>query len=510
MSENKRFAINIIAQMFAFVVNLGIGFFLTPYIVKHVGKEAFGFFGLALNFVSYAQLITIALNSMAARYITISISQNDILTANKYFTSVFYANIVFAVILSIVFLFLIIYLNELINIPPRIDTDVKLLFSFIFLNFIISIVTSVYGVAAFAKNRLDLSSLRSIISNIIKIGTIVFCFAYFSPNVWYIGFASVLTSIYLYYTNFRLTIKLLPELKIAKKYIDLQKIKELIKSGIWNTLSKLSGILNVGLDLLIANLFIGAAAMGTLSLAKTIPGIILSIFAVLASVYAPNLTKSFALGKNNEIKEQLLSSMKFMGFISSIPIAILFAYGDVFFKLWVPGVDYRLIHILSIFTSLELCFALPQEGLWNIFTITNKVKVTSLNLFLMSFLTICTVFIAMNVVEINHRIYYLGGITSLFGIVRLLTFLPIYGAKCLDLKWNTFYPILIKNFISIIVLTIVSLVIKQIINPISWYTLAIVIILTTAIGFGINNYLILNKRERKFLLDVTMEKVLKR
>jgi O-antigen/teichoic acid export membrane protein len=510
MSDNKRFAINMIAQIVAFVVNLGIGFFLTPYIVKHVGKEAFGFFGLALNFVSYAQLITVALNSMASRYITISIHQNDIPTANKYFTSVFYANIVFSAILSVVFLFLIIYLNAIINIPARIDTDVKLLFSFIFFNFIISIITSVYGVATFAKNRLDLSSIRSIISNIIKIGTLFFCFAFFSPNVWYIGFASVLTSVYLYYTNFRLTNQLVPELKISKKYIDLQKIKELIKSGIWNTLSKLSGILNIGLDLLIANLFIGSSAMGTLSLAKSIPSIILSIFVVLASVYAPNLTTAFALKKHDEINQQLLSSMKFMGFLSSIPIAILFAYGDVFFKLWVPGEDSSLIHILSIFTCLELCFALPQEGLWNIFTVTNKVKTTSINLFLMSSLTITTVFIAMHVVNINNRIYYLGAITSLFGIIRLVTFLPIYGAKCLHLKWTTFYPILIKNFISIIILTIISLIIKRMTNPDSWFSLIGIVVFTTILGFVINNYLILNRNEREFLLDKTIKKVLKR
>jgi O-antigen/teichoic acid export membrane protein len=501
MTQKKKLAINMIAQIIAFLVNLAIGFLLTPFIVEHIGKEAYGFVGLAFNFVAYAQLITVALNSMAARYITISIHQNDIPAANKYFSSVFYANLFISLILTLIFSVVIVYLNSLINIPEKLNTDVKLLFSFVFFNFIISMITSVYGLATFAKNRLDLSAVRSIISNILKVITLLICFAFFTPNVWYIGFASVVTTLYLFIANVKLTNDLLPNIKIKKKHIDIVKIIELLRSGLWNTISKLSAILSVGLDLLIANLFINPAAMGILSLAKIIPTLILSVFAMLASVYAPNLTTAFALNNYDDIKQQLLSSMRFLGFLSSIPIAILFAYGDMFFQLWVPGEDYFLIHIISIFTCIELCFALPQEGLWNVFTVTNKVKPASINLFVMSVLTILSVFIAMNIVEPNNRIYYLGGLTSLFSTIRLLTFLPIYGAKCINLKWTAFYPVLIKNLLSILILTFISIFFKKMINQISWLTLVFLSLLTLIIGSCINIFLILNRTERKFILD---------
>jgi O-antigen/teichoic acid export membrane protein len=487
-----------LAQIFAFVVNFGVGFFLTPYIVNHVGKEAYGFIGLALNFISYAQLITIALNSMVTRNITISIHSNDLISANKYFTSVFYCNIIFSLVLSVCFLFFIIYLDEIVNIPLGLILDIKLLFSFIFLNFLIGLLSSVYGVSFFVKNRLDLASLRSIISNVIRVSILFFCFTFFIPNVWYIGLASVLTTVYLSYTNYSMTNQLLPYLKIDRRFFDLQKIKDLLKSGIWNTLSKLSGILNIGFDLLLANLFISSSAMGTLALAKTIPSIILSVFGTLAGVYSPNLTIAFASNNLSEIKQQLFSSMKFFGIISSIPLSFLFAFGDIFFKLWIPGENYNLVHVLSIITCFELCFALPQEALWNVFTVTNKVKASSLNLFLMSSLTIICVFIAMNAVEINYRIYFLGGITSFYGIIRLLTFLPIYGARCLGIHWATFYPILIRNFISILILTFLSLIIKKIVNPNSWFALMCLAILTTVLGLVLNLFTILNKKERKF------------
>ena len=73
----KQFSMNFIAQFIAFFVNVGVSFFLTPFIVQNIGVDANGFVTLANNFVDYAQLFTVALNSMAGRFITIKIHQKQ-------------------------------------------------------------------------------------------------------------------------------------------------------------------------------------------------------------------------------------------------------------------------------------------------------------------------------------------------------------------------------------------------------------------------------------------------
>ena len=67
MNKNKQFVINLIASLVNFVVNMGIGFAITPFIVSRVGAEAYGFTGLANTMVGYATLFTIALNSVAGQ-----------------------------------------------------------------------------------------------------------------------------------------------------------------------------------------------------------------------------------------------------------------------------------------------------------------------------------------------------------------------------------------------------------------------------------------------------------
>ncbi len=56
--------------------------------------EANGFVTLANNFVTYANLIVTALNSMAARFITVEYVKKNYKKANLYYNSVFWGNLI--------------------------------------------------------------------------------------------------------------------------------------------------------------------------------------------------------------------------------------------------------------------------------------------------------------------------------------------------------------------------------------------------------------------------------
>lgn len=62
--------------------------------------------------------------------------------------------------------------------------------------------------------------------------------------------------------------KLTPWVKIERRLFSLSAVKELVGVGIWNSVNQLSQLLLTGFDLLIANVFIGSAEMGILSIAK--------------------------------------------------------------------------------------------------------------------------------------------------------------------------------------------------------------------------------------------------
>lgn len=497
----NRIGINLIAQVVAFAINICISFFLTPYIVNKIGVEANGFVGLANNFIEYAQLLTVAINSMVGRFITIKIHKNQIEEANKYFTSVIVVNIVIAVILSLIFGGIIAFLTNIVNISPELVADVKMLWGFIFFNFIISLFTSIFSVSTFAKNRLELAALCNIKAYLIRAGILIISYVFFKPVVWYIGLALSTMGVYTLITHIRYTKKLMPELKFDKKNYDFEKIKELIKSGIWNSISKLSSILSSGLDLLITNLLVNPVAMGVVSLSKTMPTIILSFFGTIANIFAPQLTISYAKGEKEGMKTQLLFAIKLFGILASIPIAIIVGLGEEFYSLWTPTQDSHLLYLLTVVSCMNLAFALPVEPIYNIFTVANKIKASSIALILFSILSITLVFVGLNFATSDiEKMFVIIGVGSLVNVLRVLTFLPIYGAKCMGYKKTTFYSPIFKNVGLIVVLSIIAFGIKKIIIVNSWISLIAVAIIIAVIGLIINFMLICTKEEKQKIL----------
>lgn len=496
-NSNQQLAINLSANFISFGISLLISFFLSPYIVATIGVEANGFVTLANNFVGYAGLITVALNSLAGRYITISVTKGNHEEVNKYFTSVFYANILIAVFLSIVGVFVIIFLDKLINIPQALLADVQLLFIFLFLNCILSVVGSVFSVATFAKNMLYLESLRSIEANMARALCIIGLFSLRIPRVCYVGAGSLVSGIYVLIRNVRYTKKLLPKVEIKSKYFDIRAVLELISSGIWNTVNRLGQILINELDLLITNLFVDATAMGVLSLAKTVPNLIGSLMGSIVGVFSPNYTILYAQERYDELLAQIKQSMKIMGIVTNIPIIVLIVCGKDFFQCWQPTQNADMLHLLSLLSICVLIFSGGINCLYGIFTVVNKIKANSLVVLAGGAVGTVLVLLLVNVTDLG--VYAVAGVSSAISIIRNLIFTAPYGAKCLHQKWYVFYPDIFKPVLFVAVSVLIGTLLVARFPFTGWFgfffNAAVVCCCALLIGY----FVMLNREERKFI-----------
>lgn len=507
-SSNRQLGINMIASVFSFIVTYAIYFFLTPYIVKGLGVAAYGFVGLSNQIIGYSSLITIALNSMAGRFITIEYHKGNLEKANSYFSSVFFGNCIISAFLLIASSLLVIYLDCIINIPDDLIWDVKWLFAFLSINSIIALITNVYATATFIKNRLDYANIREVFGNLIRAGVLILLFALLSPKVLYFGVTSLVTTIYVTFTNYRFTKKLTPELCIKKSYFNFVRIKELIFSGIWNLITKLSALLENGFNLLIANLFLGAELAGVYALSATVPTMINSICARMANNFAPSWTHLYALDDKESLKTEILKSIRIMGFLTSIPITLFVILGKDFYQLWVPTQDSNLLYWLSIVGSFVMVVAMPLEPLWNIFTIVNKVKKTSINLLEWSVAIFAGVLLGMFFTEQPLiRLFIIAGVRSVLASIRTLTFLPLYGAKCLGYDNSFFYPAIIKNLICVVIMIMLNSFLFFIGFTSSWFSLIVKGIIVTVIGVLCNWFLSLNSSDRIYLKNVIINKL---
>ena len=187
MNKGKRLIVTLMSSGMATAMSFVVSFFLTPFITNMLGTEAYGFVTLSKNFVSYAVIISTALDSYATRYIAMEHHKRDFDKANSYVSSAFYGDTVIASIILAVGVIFVLFMERFLNVSPELLVSVKLLFLLVFVNFFFTTIKTVFNSTAYIKNRLDITGFVRVIGYVVEIILYLVIFKLFPPQVWYVG-----------------------------------------------------------------------------------------------------------------------------------------------------------------------------------------------------------------------------------------------------------------------------------------------------------------------------------
>lgn len=447
MDNKRQFILNLVASLVSFAANLGIGFLLTPFIVQRIGAEAYGFVGLANTMVNYAALLTLALNSVAGRFITVAYHKGDKETADRYFTSTLSSNLVIVAALTIVAIPLIWNLDRVINISPHLVDDVKILFAFITINFLLSTTSTVFTVATFIKNKLYLSNIANIISIIAKVITLIVMFGTLPAMVWYVGLGTALATLITFIANWHYTKRLVPELRFVRHGFSWNAIREMLAAGIWNCVIKLQQIFQDGLSLLVTNLMISPHLMGLLSIAQLVPTTMSSLMGAISGLFSPEQTRFYAQGRKDMLMRELKSAMRISGMFVNIIFVVLLVVGEDFIRLWQPGQDARMINIFMQLTMGGFFLSGVATTLQGVPLLVNKLKRYSIGWLICGIASFLLMLAGVWLFPSNG-IYFVAAIPQVVGFIANLTFVPLYASHCLKLPALAFYPIYAQYTVS--------------------------------------------------------------
>lgn len=504
---SKQTMLNLIATIVQFGLSLLISFFLSPFIVKNLGAEANGFVTMANNFTSYFSIIIVALNGMASRFIAVSYHRGEKEKANLYYSSLFWGDLILTIFFSIVSLFFVYNLENIINVTPGLVDDVKILFALIFANYLLSVLVTIWSAATYIANKVYLNSIANMLYTIIRLIVIVTAFTFFEPKIFYLGVATIVPALILNISNLYFKVKLIPDLRVTRSGFDLSAMRVLISSGCWNSISRIGGLLETGCDLIITNLFISPVAMGVLSVARSMPSVIDGLNGNLSSVFLPSLVKDYALSDKQAMVKNIKSSSKIISVICSVPLCFLIVYGEPFYNLWQPTLPSDQVHILSLLICMSYVLVTGTQSLFNIFTAYNKVKQNSISVLIMGGTSIVLTLLLLKTT--NLGIYAVAGVSPIVNIGRYVFFVIPFAAKYMGLKWSTFYSIVGSSAISVVVLCLIGIGIKIFIPTETWIGLIVSAAAFAAIGYLVETFLILNKTERNTLKQLVLKKIKK-
>ncbi len=475
---------NLGMNILAFGIQFLISFYISPIIIKKLGVSGNGFITLANDFVSYASILATIFNSVAARFIASSYYQKEFDKANKYFNSLVTTNIILSGLIGVVGTVVVINLEQIIDIPSALMLDVKWTFAFVFIAYIISLVTMVYTTSTFVTNRTDIQGVRNIIQNFIRFAIIILLLNLFSTHIYWVALATLIATTMISIINVRLTKRLTPEIKLNIRDSSLEYVIELAKSGGWMAFTSISTILLRGLDLYIANRMIGNYEMGILSIARMMPNNITAIIATIAPIFTPVFIALYAKKDTELLLSTIKNSISTITMILFVPITgfLLFSYD--FYALWQKSLtneELVMITMLSSLTIIQAYFNATTSTIAQLSVVVNKLKIPVFVSFGSGVMSIVIELLLIRYTDLG--LYAIVLSTTVIMILRYIVFNSIYAAYCLEQPWTTFVFSQLKAWLTIPLLVGTMLLIKMI-RPIhSWIDLGIVISMCGILGY---------------------------
>lgn len=500
ISSNRQLAKNMIFNAISLGLAYGISFFFTPYLIRMVGKEAYGFFPLINNLVGYTSILTSAFGSMAGRFITISIFKDRTEDANKYFNSVYIVNIFLSLLFTVAGILLLPFLGSIISIPPQLDTEVRLLFILAIAILVISMLTGMFGLGLYVKNRIDLGAVRGMINSIVRVVCIILLFTLFKPSIVYMSVAALVAGVVEMMLNLSFKKRFLPEVSIDfRRYFSWPHLRELFSSGVWNSFNCLSDILLRQLDLLITNIFIGSMVTGDYAIAKTVPTLLLSLMGSLSSTFFAHFNIVYAKEGTESLLRQVKKSMRIIAYLTIVPVGFLLVFSNEFFDLWIPGQNSRTIYLVSIITLVPMVLNAAIYPIGGVFTTTNRLKVPSLVLFASGLFNVAMTFILLKATSLGvYSIAISAGIQTL---LRDGLFTPMYAARCLGKKCTYFFPTIMRNMCGVLPVIALCFVAKHFLDTGNLWVFILTFLLTGALSLSVNYLVMLERTDRTFLLE---------
>lgn len=431
-------------SMLAVLVNSCMKLLLTPYVIRNIGVGAYGYVSLAVTFTSYIDIISVSLNAFAGRFISMAYHGGDLERANRYYSSTIMADLLLSAAALVPGALVIACLGPVLNVPDALTGDVRLLFAMMLLKYLLTIMRTAFDTAAFIADRLDLAEKKQSISCLIQAGVLFAACGILPPHVWYVGAAAAAAALYLLAANYRLCRRLTPKLSCTRGAWSFAAVKEIAAAGIWTSLNNLGNVLNSGLDLLITDLMLDAAALGGISVAKNLVLLCSVIVMKLSDAFRPRMLQLYAEKRMETFAGLCQTAIGIVGITCSFITGMFYICGYDFLALWLPGQDTEFLFKASMIVFLGDMAPAAVKPLYYVYTLTKRVKAPCMITLLMGSANVIAMYLLIRFTDLGP---YAVILTTL--AVNLIHFMdaPLYSAHCLGIPLTSFYPAVLRHLL---------------------------------------------------------------
>jgi len=496
-----QFVKNIVSNGGLFLINTIISFWFTPYLVRSLGSELYGFIPLVNSAVNYFGIITLSLNASTSRYLMIELEKEDVERSNRIFNTSLVGTLTMILVAIPVGALLVYYAADIFQVPIDSKRDIQFLMIGSILAFFLTTLRSGFSIASYSQNRFDLRNILSFLGRLGQVVVVLLLFTIDQPNLIYAGIGIIVVSLISLLGDIYLWKKLLPVLKIKLGMFNLNLFKEMLGTNFWMLINHIGFLLFMNIEMIVANRYLSLSMAGMYGALLTIPNNLRTIANMVSGIWGPLIISKYSRDDYSGIDRVAKTAMKLIGLLIALPIGFVSGVSGVFLGFWL-GPEFEALSWIAVVMSFNVLINTLTLPLFAIYRSMNKVKIPAV-------VTGLTGILYFIVSVLFTKQFGPLGLAAAGGLVlafRNVFFISIYSAMLLKKKWWHY----LGNFIPALLITIFVALLSYgfllIFEVMNFFELLIIgggisaIYLVCAYFFG------LSKKEKEIILSSTFRK----
>jgi len=455
----KDFSRNLTSNSLLFIINIFIGLLIVPFYIKSIGLAAYGIIPLATSLTGYVMLVLESLNGAISRFLTIRIQRSDLRGATEIFNTSLFMITALIVLSAPVAVVVAWFIPDFFNISDIQRSSVFLLFILIFFSSFLGALQSPFSAVMYSFNKIHYGNYIAIFRTLMSTGIIVALFLFSTPSVYYVGAAFFLSALFSLIITIILSRQVYNKIHISATNFSKVQFFEIIELTKWILIDQIGTLLLLQLSLIIVNKEFGTASGGEYAMVLIFFNLLWAITGLITSVLGPMYYTYYARGLYSSIHNLSVVSIKCVGLVMALPIALICIFSPQLLTIWV-GEEFAHLSVLLWIYLIPLTMIVATRPLILSYSAYNQVRVPAIVTILCGILNLILAIILSNVFGLG--VY---GIAIAFIFVmwfRYVVFVPWYAAKVQNVRPSAFYQPIIPSVLAYVVLVIIGISIVSI------------------------------------------------
>ena len=362
-SRTRRYLLGLITGYASAFAGILVGLWLTPFVLRHLDREAYGIFALGSDIIGWLALLDIGISAGLNVHLAQRSGHPSAAEISLYASSTFFAQVVLVMLMLGIGLIIALGFSEFFDVPKEFQTKTTYLMVLLVVGSALSLGVRTFSAILVAHQQIHVDNLIQLGLLAIRTTLIVILlksgWGLLSLGLASLAAISIAASLSIY-RSFRLS--------ISPSLFSWDVLKQIGGVGIWFSLGGLAGLVILNLDRMVAGKLVSLEAVTVLVLTGRLYSLAQSLLNQVSNTARPALGQLLGQGKRSEA---LLAYRQMFTLSNGLAIVVglaILAGNREFVRAWVGIENYG-------GTSLDV--ALFLNLLVNIWILPNRAVLSS-------------------------------------------------------------------------------------------------------------------------------------